>query len=436
MAAKRDLVEAQTFSRRRLLTAFLSGAPGGQELEPTKPLRGVVAGVTLSVIVVLGSIGWGMLQRDPTGWENERLVVVEDVGTRYVSSNGDLYPVLNVTSARLAIPSTSFAVVQLGADVIADAPRRATIGIPGAPDSPPAPESLVASGWTSCVATDGVATSVGVDVATTPEDAVAVVVEDRTFVVADGVRHLVPADQVAAVLRATGLDVAPPVEVPAQWLNLFPEGSDLVPLTVPGAGEPAPGGTGLRGLDVGTVVNVTAVGQEDRAYVVLEDGTLAELSPFATGLYALGSGARAEEVDMSSAQVARAGSGDPVAPADWPADAVTPLPGDRAACAVLTTGARAGVALVSAEPTDAAGVSIVPGGGALFLAQSAPDAAGAYGLVDETGLRFGLPGADEETLARLGYTPDDVVVVPPAWADLFAAGPDLTTTAATIPSGP
>lgn len=436
MAAKRDLVEAQTFSRRRLLTAFLSGAPGGQELEPTKPLRGVAAGITLSVIVVLGSLGWGMLQRDPTGWENERLVVVEDVGTRYVSSDGVLYPVLNATSARLAIPASSFAVVQLGADVIAEAPRGPTIGIPGAPDAPPAADSLVKTGWSSCVAGDGVATSVGVPVATTPEDAVAVVVQGRTFVVADGVRHLVPAQQVAAVLRATGLDAEAPVEVPAQWLNLFPEGSDLVPLTVEGAGEPAPSGTGLGGLDVGAVVSVTTVGQEDRSYVVLQDGTLAELSPFATGLYALGSGAGAEEVEMSAAKVARAGIGEPVAPGDWPVDSVTALPAERAACAVLTTGSRAGVALVSAEPTETPAVAIVPGGGALFRAQSAPDAASTYGLVDETGLRYGLPGADEETLARLGYKSADVVVVPPAWADLFAAGPDLTTTAATIPSVP
>ena len=34
MATKKDLVEAQSFSRRRLTTAFVSGAPGGREVEP------------------------------------------------------------------------------------------------------------------------------------------------------------------------------------------------------------------------------------------------------------------------------------------------------------------------------------------------------------------------------------------------------------------
>ena len=39
MAAKRDLVEAHQFSRRRLITAFVSGAPGGREVEPARSGR-------------------------------------------------------------------------------------------------------------------------------------------------------------------------------------------------------------------------------------------------------------------------------------------------------------------------------------------------------------------------------------------------------------
>ena len=45
MATKKDLVEAYSFSRRRLVTAFLSGAPGGREvthpggLEQDRPRR-------------------------------------------------------------------------------------------------------------------------------------------------------------------------------------------------------------------------------------------------------------------------------------------------------------------------------------------------------------------------------------------------------------
>jgi len=45
MATKKDLIDAQTYSRRRLLAAFTSGAPGGKEVEPTSPMKAVIGGV-------------------------------------------------------------------------------------------------------------------------------------------------------------------------------------------------------------------------------------------------------------------------------------------------------------------------------------------------------------------------------------------------------
>jgi len=54
VATKKDLVEAQSFSRRRLTTAFVSGSPGGREVEPQRPLRAVVGGIALSVLLGLG----------------------------------------------------------------------------------------------------------------------------------------------------------------------------------------------------------------------------------------------------------------------------------------------------------------------------------------------------------------------------------------------
>ena len=49
MSSKRDLVEAHGYNRRRLVTAFVSGAPGGKELEPARPLRAVVIAVAVLV---------------------------------------------------------------------------------------------------------------------------------------------------------------------------------------------------------------------------------------------------------------------------------------------------------------------------------------------------------------------------------------------------
>lgn len=55
MTTRRDLVEAYSFSRRRLVTAFISGAPGGSETEPPRAGRTIVAGVVLAVLVVAGA---------------------------------------------------------------------------------------------------------------------------------------------------------------------------------------------------------------------------------------------------------------------------------------------------------------------------------------------------------------------------------------------
>ena len=67
MGTQRDLVEAHSFNRRRLVTAFVSGAPGGREIEPTRPGRTIAAGLVLAVLLVAGAAVSGALQgRTPT----------------------------------------------------------------------------------------------------------------------------------------------------------------------------------------------------------------------------------------------------------------------------------------------------------------------------------------------------------------------------------
>jgi len=453
MASKRDLVEAQTYSRRRLLTAFVSGAPAGQELEPTKPMRGVVAGILLTVILVLGSLAYGLLKPTlPAGWDDSSLVVVKDVGTRYVAVKGTLYPVLNTTSARLVVPSSAFHVVQVSEDDIADTPRGAAIGIADAPDAPPAADRLVATGWLSCLVPDGARTTIGVDlpvdvdgdgadddasappVTTGAAPGVLVSVDDDVYVVAGGLRYLIPLEYQSAVLRALGLDTVTPAPAPAGWLNLFPAGTDLAPVTLPDVGKQVPSTSGLP-LDtvIGTVVEVTGVGTGTKRYVVDQDGDLAPLGDLALPLYELGSGQDAAVVQASASDVADVRtSTDPVAPADWPQAAPVPVPDDRAACARLTTGEQMHVDLVTTavDPDAAAGVLVAPGGGALVRAATTDAGAGGVLLVDESGSAFPVPDASDEVLARLGYKPSHVTRVPPAWTALLPAGPALTEDAA------
>ncbi len=52
MSSKKDLVEAHSFNRRRLITAFVSGAPGGREVEPVRYGRTLVGGLVLALLIV------------------------------------------------------------------------------------------------------------------------------------------------------------------------------------------------------------------------------------------------------------------------------------------------------------------------------------------------------------------------------------------------
>ena len=76
MATKKDLVEAYSFSRRRLVTAFLSGAPGGREVEPSRPGRTVVGGLALAVLLIAGAaIASVLASRTEEDWNKVGLVV-------------------------------------------------------------------------------------------------------------------------------------------------------------------------------------------------------------------------------------------------------------------------------------------------------------------------------------------------------------------------
>ena len=62
MGTHRDLVEAHSFNRRRLVTAFVSGARSGREIEPARPGRPVAGGLALAVLLAAGAAVSGALQ--------------------------------------------------------------------------------------------------------------------------------------------------------------------------------------------------------------------------------------------------------------------------------------------------------------------------------------------------------------------------------------
>ena len=73
MSTRRDLVEASDFSRRRLVTAFVSGAPGGREPAPARPARRIVGGLALALLLLAGAAVAGALtHRDDQSGNDER----------------------------------------------------------------------------------------------------------------------------------------------------------------------------------------------------------------------------------------------------------------------------------------------------------------------------------------------------------------------------
>lgn len=441
MATKKDLVEAQSFSKRRLTTAFVSGAPGGREVEPDRPLRAVVGGLALTVVLVLGSMAFGWLRSSlPSDWENDRLVIAEDSGARYVSVKGTLHPVVNTTSARLLIPADRFKVLAVPDEELAEIDRGPTLGILGAPDSLTPRDRIVNTGWISCLgAGQQVSTAIGVNSSARPAESAAVLVRsgEKVFVVGNGMRYPVAPRDLSAVSVALRLDGRPALAAPAAWLNLFPEGSALAPLSVGDLGKPLPGLP--AGATVGSVLRLETDG---RHYLVTPRGTLEPLPDVALAMYRLGSGASTQDVPVQAAQIARLQVEQPrTAPGDWPDALPTVL--ETTPCATLTAAAGTppvvSLGTVSQDPPeDQRGRTVVDtGSGALVRAVTGTVLGkGPVLAVDQTATAYAIDGADTEVLARLGYRPDDVAPVPVAWSELFRSGPALGTAAArTVVSG-
>jgi len=438
MATKKDLVEAQSFSKRRLTTAFVSGAPGGREVEPHRPMKAVIGGLALTVVLVIGSLAFGWLRGSlPENWGNDKLVIAKTSGARYVSIKDTLHPVLNTTSARLLIPAKNFEVITVADDKLATKKRGSTIGILGAPDSLTPPKSLTNSGWVSCLGTEGgVATGVGPSVRSTPTapGASVVMTGSQAFILVGGMRYPVSAKNLSAVTLALGLDGRPPRPAPAVWTNLFALGPDIAPLSIEGFGKPAPGLP--PGATVGTVLAVGNSGQSARRYLVNSAGGLEPLPDFAHALYRIGSGSNTEDLPVTPAQVTQLKvQPQRVALRQWP-NALPTLVADTP-CASLTAkvGTRPSVALsTSTTVRPVAGVNKVAvdlGTGSLVRAIGAGSiSAGPLLAIDQTGTSYAIDGSTPDLLQRLGYDPVDVAPVPQAWVELFHTGPVLSVKAA------
>ena len=154
MATKKDLVEAYSFSRRRLVTAFVSGAPGGREVEPARPGRTIVGGLALAVLLIAGAAIAGIFAPQRPRRLGQPGLVVSKETARPTSSPSDergrprsLRPVINITSAKLIL-GADIEPRDLPQEEIDERGRRRRHRHPRRARDVPSTVRLIETGWT------------------------------------------------------------------------------------------------------------------------------------------------------------------------------------------------------------------------------------------------------------------------------------------------
>jgi hypothetical protein len=451
VSTKKDLVEAYSFSRRRLVTAFLSGAPGGREVEPTKPTRGIVGGVALAVLLCAGAAIAGFLGGRPnSNWLDEgSFVISKDTGEQYVVLRGGDDPTIqrvpNFVSAQLLLGSAEPSVYSVKDKYIRGVRLGEDLGIERAPAGLPATGDLIESGWTACTQ-DGSGVKLNVDATPQVEP-----VLDGAFAVTTGdgavwliatspegraYRFAMPDDPTAlsTLLDSLGFGASSQAPVVDQdWLNLFTPGPELTldafGVTRPGRPVDYPGlETDLSAYGVGDLL------RNEQGYYLLADDAPQRLSDFAGLVYqAVGSAPQPLDTALQASLAA------PVVPAEWPSVAPTGIQGGEM-CGVLAGDEEGGTHVtLGVEPTEDAtaedvgpgshDVDVDPAGGAYVLSGGDGVTTGGSGdgspfVIDAKGAKYALIGP--LVAEYIGYGGFDAPVVPDAWLEFFDPGVDLS----------
>lgn len=469
MATKKDLVEAYSFSRRRLVTAFVSGAPGGREVEPTRPGRAIIGGLALAVLLVAGGAVLGIL-KSPTVVDLDqagKLVSEKETGADYLvlavdgSDDTELRPLANITSAMLVIGSDLEA-EEVPRSEINDRQIGDPIGILDAPATPPQPADLVQDGWSACTGVIGQPrVGIKLDVSdppqTTPTPDVSFLVRTESggvYVIAQSFpseqayAYFIPDGQgtgrIAGALTAQELGSAVPV--PDRWITMFPIGGELKLRTFGLEGAdlevPWPLRDQLNRAGDAEIGDLLLVG--DDTYLMTRTGVL-ELDEFSDTLYRnLQLPERPKEFSASQRPggiaVTEVSDLDGV---NWPREVRGERPPTGQLCAQLdTSGTQPGVSLATTtldSEASAGGVAFdavdrsVDSGAGAFVQSGGWSGVGPTAPVLVDARAYAYPVGPGDETGNLGYADVAPVVVPQDWLDLFQPGVALTIDAARCP---
>ncbi|MGV9879303.1 type VII secretion protein EccB [Streptomyces sp. NPDC003006] len=439
MASRRDELNAYTFAKRRTLAAFIQPSPSGSEEGAPRPMRAVLPGLIVGVIVLAVFGAWGMFRpAAKPGWDKpkEHVIIASDSTTRYVVLKTDgepqLHPVLNMASAKLLLDDGKGEVINVDESVLdkGTIPHGATIGIPYAPDRlPPAAEAGTAKRWAVCErpVQGGRAIQKAAFVLAARDEGktegderlrggelLYVVGPDKVRYVVDarGTAYRVSAKDELLPRTLVGSDRVPQ-RVSKQWLKTLHVGDPITFPKVPGAPGDNAGVPDLRDPAANKVGMVLRANNGDRMqhYVVLP-GRVAPVSDFTAKLL-LSSRSLADLGQAGHARDISAGAFTPDseefgAQYTWPSE--EPPPANRASvgrggrntvCNVLrrvdvdngrtTLSTWAGKNFPASLPTGSSSAHVTPGSGQLyrhFLGSETK--AGSVFLVTDTGLRYAM----------------------------------------------
>jgi hypothetical protein len=453
MASKKDLVEAHAFSRRRLVSAFLSGAPGGREVEPARPGRSVFGGLVLAVLLIAGgAVAHFLAPRPATGWADQPGLIVTKGGARYVvtgpENDRELYPVVNLASAQLILGldlETKSKVIDQE-EIDKEFPKQ-TIGLsgPGVPEELPLTSDFINTGWTACTA-NGAGTYLNIsakpDVKAATQTGFMVQTEEGNYLIAEyrnpegyaqAYSYKVDGDAETYADRTFDGPVSTPT-VPQAWVNLFPSGAPLSGESFGSAFTKVGGTVEGEEYPIGTKANYQA-----KRYLMTESGWI-RLDDFASEIYDVAFGSKGNQQSLSSQPDI---NGERLETA-WPTSTLEP--GTGSVCAKLETegkttvrlgvepGERAWPASEPPEATDFTSARVDPGRGAFVFAANGEElqkqSATPY-LIDARGTVNGLDGP--LTVERLGLSPDSGPIVPGTWLRLLPLGAPLSTELALCP---
>jgi type VII secretion protein EccB len=444
MASRRDELNAYTFAKRRTLASFLRPSPTGSEEGAPKPLKALLPGVIVGVVILMVFGGIGIFKPTaPVGWNKpaEHVIVASKSTTRYVvlktGKQTQLHPVLNMASAKLLLDPDKSSVITVDEKVLDSGkpPHGATIGIPYAPDRlPSADEAEAPKRWAVCerpgeggraiqkaafvFAEKEFARTEGRNKLTGGDLMYVVGPDGKTQYVVDarGTAYRIenPAD--TELLKALDTQGRKPQRVSQDWLDTLHQGDEISIPTIdgtPGAQANASEGLAQSGDDkVGEVIK--APNGTRMQYYVVQPGRVAAISEFVAtlllnsgDLVAVGQAGEAKQVSPAAV----ANSTTFMADKKWPTarpktvnDGSSATSGRNTVCNVLlsvgTTGAQKGQTTLSTWvgtdfpatlPTGSSSGYVTAGSGQLYRQfQGTETTAGSVFLVTDTGLRYAL----------------------------------------------